>query len=128
MSFCFFRHFALLHYQVSGSSWLLDKTKNCSELTNTNTLKVIIISLRTYHVDSWNPSDVFIGFKKKKKMEKNFSQEWNFTKLMNTNTLKVLIISLRTHHVDSTLKRCGNDRFHVVSTWNSHDVFIGFKK
>ena len=27
--------------------------------------------------------------------------------------------SLQTHHVDSTLKRRGNGRFHVVSTWNT---------
>ena len=29
---------------------------------------------------------------------------------------------LQTHHVDSTLKRRGNDRFHVVSTWNPRSV------
>ena len=33
--------------------------------------------------------------------------------------------SLQTHHVDSTLKRRGNDRFHVVSTWNPRGVFVG---
>ena len=27
-----------------------------------------------------------------------------------------------THHVDFTLKRRGNDRFHVISTWNSRNV------
>ena len=32
---------------------------------------------------------------------------------------------LQTHHVDSTLKRLGNDRFHVVSPWNPRGVFIG---
>ena len=31
-------------------------------------------------------------------------------------------LSLQTHHVYSTLKRCGNDRFHVVSMWNTHGV------
>ena len=31
--------------------------------------------------------------------------------------------SLQTHHVDSTLKRRGNSRFHVVSTWNPRGVF-----
>ena len=35
--------------------------------------------------------------------------------------------ALQTHHVDSTLKRCGNDRFHVVSTWNPRGVFVGCK-
>ena len=33
--------------------------------------------------------------------------------------------TLQTHHVDSTLKRRGNGRFHVVSTWNPHGVFVG---
>ena len=27
--------------------------------------------------------------------------------------------------MDSTLKRRGNDRFHVVSTWNPRGVFLG---
>ena len=34
--------------------------------------------------------------------------------------------SLQTHHVDSTLKRRGNGRFHVVSMWNPHVVFVEF--
>ena len=34
-------------------------------------------------------------------------------------------LTLQTHHVDSTLKRCGNGRFHVVSTWNPRGVFVG---
>ena len=33
--------------------------------------------------------------------------------------------SLQTNHVYSTLKRRGNGRFHVVSTWNTRDVFVG---
>ena len=33
--------------------------------------------------------------------------------------------SLQTHHVYSTLKRRGNDRFHVISTWNTRGVFVG---
>ena len=33
--------------------------------------------------------------------------------------------ALQTHHVDSTLKRRGNGRFHVVSTWNRRGVFVG---
>ena len=36
--------------------------------------------------------------------------------------------SLQTHHVYSTLKRRRNDRFHVVSTWNTHGLFVGFPK
>ena len=32
--------------------------------------------------------------------------------------------SLQTHHVYSTSKRGGNYRFHVISTWNTHGVFI----
>ena len=31
--------------------------------------------------------------------------------------------TLQTHHVDSTLKRRGNGRFQVVSTWNPRGVF-----
>ena len=33
--------------------------------------------------------------------------------------------SQQTLHVYSTLKRRGNDRFHVVSTWNTGGVFVG---
>ena len=33
--------------------------------------------------------------------------------------------TLQTHHVDSTLKRRGNGRFHVISTWNPREVFVG---
>ena len=29
------------------------------------------------------------------------------------------------YHMDSTLKRRGNSRFHVVSTWNPRSVFVG---
>ena len=35
--------------------------------------------------------------------------------------------TLQTHHVDSTLKRLGNGRFHVVSTWNPRGVFVGYE-
>ena len=34
-------------------------------------------------------------------------------------------LPLQTHHVGSTLKRGGNDRFHVFSTWNPRAVFVG---
>ena len=37
-------------------------------------------------------------------------------------------VSQQTHHVDSTLKRRGNGRFNVVSTWNPRGVFVGFRK
>ena len=33
--------------------------------------------------------------------------------------------TLQTHHVYSTLKRRGNNRFYVVSTWNTRGVFVG---
>ena len=36
-----------------------------------------------------------------------------------------LHVTLQTHHVYSTLKRRGNDCFHVVSTWNTRGVFVG---
>ena len=35
--------------------------------------------------------------------------------------------TLQTHHVDSTLKRRGNGRFDVVSTWNPRGVFVGYE-
>ena len=34
-------------------------------------------------------------------------------------------ITLQTLHAGSTLKRRGNGRFHVVSTWNPRGVFVG---
>ena len=33
--------------------------------------------------------------------------------------------TLQTHHVYFILKRRGNGRFHVVSTWNTRDEFVG---
>ena len=33
--------------------------------------------------------------------------------------------TLQTHHVYSALMRRWNDRFHVVSTWNTRGVFVG---
>ena len=35
-------------------------------------------------------------------------------------------ISLHTLHVYSTLKRRGNIRIHIVSTWNTRGVFVGW--
>lgn len=32
-----------------------------------------------------------------------------------------------THQVYSTLKRLGNDLFHVVSTWSARGEIVGFK-
>ena len=37
----------------------------------------------------------------------------------------VTIVTLQTFHVYSTLKRRGNEHFHVVSTWNTRGVFVG---
>ena len=34
--------------------------------------------------------------------------------------------SLQTHHVYSTLKRHGNGRFRVVSTWNTRGTLVRF--
>ena len=44
----------------------------------------------------------------------------------NGNSVKHLR-SQQTHHVDSALKRRGNDSFHVVSTWNPREVFVGIE-
>ena len=43
---------------------------------------------------------------------------------MNQNFFALIIPSLQTDHVHSTLKRRGNGRFHVVSTWNTRGVFV----
>ena len=47
----------------------------------------------------------------------NYAQYWRILKKKNGRTLA------QTHHVYSTLKRHGNYRFHVVSTWNTSVVF-----
>ena len=36
----------------------------------------------------------------------------------------IFVAPLQTHHVYYTLKRLGNGRFHVVSTWNTGGVFV----
>ena len=38
------------------------------------------------------------------------------------NTFKHL--TLQSHHLYSSLKRFGNDRFHVISTWNTGGLFV----
>ena len=43
----------------------------------------------------------------------------DFPKVWNKDT------SLQTQPVYFTLKRRGNDRFHVFSMWNTSDVFVG---
>ena len=49
---------------------------------------------------------------------------------MNTILKLMMLMSitkapLQTHHVYSTLKRRGNGRFHVLSTWNTRSMFVG---
>ena len=42
-------------------------------------------------------------------------------------SIPILILrlpSLQTHHLYYTLKRRGDDRFHVLSTWNRRSVFV----
>ena len=46
-------------------------------------------------------------------------------KVSHKANIKLAFTSLQTHQVDSTLKRRGNGRFHVVSTWNLRGVFVG---
>ena len=36
-----------------------------------------------------------------------------------------LSLTLQTHHVYSVLKQRGNQRFHVVLTWNTRGMFVG---
>ena len=45
---------------------------------------------------------------------------------LSRTTLKTAT-SLQTHSVYYTLKRRGNHRFHVVSTWDTRGVFVGFQ-
>ena len=37
---------------------------------------------------------------------------------------RVKVTSLQTYHMYSTLKRCGNGRFYIVSKWNTLGVFV----
>ena len=39
---------------------------------------------------------------------------------------KRLLVALQIRHVYATFKRRGNNRFHVVSTWNTRGVFVGY--
>ena len=50
----------------------------------------------------------------------------NYVYYMNQSNQQ-LIHTLQTNHVYSTLKQRGNDRFHVVSTWNTRGVFAGYE-
>ena len=67
----------------------------------------------------------------------NFPVKQNWFKMLETQkTVNIitkdsfqiifLLLSLQTHHVYSTFKRCGSDRFYVVSTWNTRVVFVGY--
>ena len=51
--------------------------------------------------------------------------QWHVLFLLKTDAEAA--VPLQTHHMYSTLKRLGNNRFHVVSTWNTCGVFIGLK-
>ena len=44
--------------------------------------------------------------------------------LIITTVMRMFVISLQTHHVYFTLKRRGNNHFHVVPTWNARGVFV----
>ena len=41
---------------------------------------------------------------------------------------RFMVTYLQTQHVYSTLKRRGNDRFQVFSTWNTRGGFVGYLK
>ena len=43
------------------------------------------------------------------------------------NWIFLMLATLQTHHVYSTLKRRGNECFHVISMWNTRGVFVGKK-
>ena len=48
--------------------------------------------------------------------------KWNLNPGQNKTCLYWSFLQI--HHEYFTLKRCGNDRFHVVSTWTARDVFV----
>ena len=45
---------------------------------------------------------------------------------IQVNQFYEAVLTLQTYHVYSTLKRRGNVRFYVVSTWNTRGVFVGW--
>ena len=48
-----------------------------------------------------------------------FKTHYGVSRLVKLNKPKEQELSLQTHHVYSTLKRRGNVRFLVLSTWNT---------
>ena len=62
-----------------------------------------------------------------RKTEGKFAEKGKFReRLFTSNLLKAwALYPTQTHHVYSTLKRRGNDHFHVVSTWNTRGVVVG---
>ena len=72
------------------------------------------------------PSDTktIISFADKKTNTTN--QNFHLQGVITTNIMLPLNATLQTLHVYSTLKRRENGRFHVVSTWNTRGVFVGY--
>ena len=66
------------------------------------------------------------------RIQNTWLNEIGFLDLRMTNVLilkqfpRILVNTLQTLQVYSTLKRRGNERFHVVSTWNTRGVFVGY--
>ena len=66
------------------------------------------------------------------RIQNTWLNEIGFLDLRMTNVLilkqfpRILVNTLQTLQVYSTLKRRGNVRFHVVSTWNTCGVFVGY--
>ena len=104
----------------------------------------IALHLRDRHVFMWQSVEILnifstlalkqIFWKTKtffKKLENRFLFE--STKIENTSfpfkpaisEANVKTNTLQTLHVYSALKRRGNLRFHVVSTWNTRGLFVG---
>ena len=55
------------------------------------------------------------------------SIQWIQWKDSWNNSVKFVRTALQTYHVYSTLKQHGNDCFHVVLTWNTRGVFVGWQ-
>ena len=66
-------------------------------------------------------------------MEQGLKQSFTFSCSAHCSVISIYLLfsapypdTLQTHHVYSTLKQRGNDRFPVVSTWNTRGVLVGY--
>ena len=89
------------------------------EVINKNVRKVVQSMVKTRITSHWTQRRITSHW-----MQRRITSHW--MQRHSGNSVKHLR-SQQTHHVDSTLKRRGNDSFHVVSTWNPCEVFVGIE-